>query len=380
MADDPILVVLFLRGGADGLNLIAPSGDEDYIAARPPSLRVTRKGDEAGHVLSHQAADVDFRFHPLAGELSQLFEAGEMAVIHASGLTDGTRSHFDAEDRMERAAKGASSGGWLGRWLNSQNLTGVLPALAVGTSAPESTRGSPDIAVAEEMEQLIVAAGHDLSPLLRERLRSGFGSHDLLGAPVNRLISLSQTLQTRLVNPDTGDLGPYRPSVDYPGENPLSEPLQMIAQSIKLDLGLRVATVDFGGWDTHMDQSGDFADQTKTLSAALMAFWRDLGNARDHTCVVVMSEFGRRLRSNTSGGTDHGFGNAMMVLGGDVAGGRMLGEWPGLSNDALDDGADLAITTDYRHVLGEVMANHMRADNLDRLFPDFVVQPRGLFT
>ena len=378
MAKDPILVVLFLRGGADGLNLISPTGDADYIAARPPSLRVGRKGDDAGYLLSHQVADVDFRFHPEAGELSELFEARELAVIHASGLTDGTRSHFDAEDRMERAAKGAAAGGWLGRWLNDTQLAGELPALAVGTSAPESTRGSADVAVAEEMEQLIIAAGHDLSPLLRKRLRAGFGSHALLGAPVERLITLSQTLETRLIDPASGEIGPYRPDVDYPEANDLADPLKTVAQAIKLDLGLRVATVDFGGWDTHMDQAGDFADQTGTLSRALMAFWRDLGNARDHTCVVVMSEFGRRLRSNTSGGTDHGYGNAMMVLGGTVAGGQMLGDWPGLANETLDDGADLAITTDYRHVLGEVMAKHMGAPDLGSIFPAFEVQARGV--
>ena len=378
MANDPILVVLFLRGGADGLNLISPSGDTDYIAARPPSLRVVRKGDDAGHLLSHQAADVDFRFHAQAPELSELFKAKELAVIHASGLTDGTRSHFDAEDRMERATKGATAGGWLGRWLNNAKLSGDLPALAVGTSAPESTRGSADVAVAEEMEQLIIAAGHDLSPLLRERLRAGFGTHALLGAPVERLIALSQTLEARLKNPETGNFGAYQPTVDYPEENDLSDPLKTVAQAIKLDLGMRVATVDFGGWDTHMDQSGDFANQTQTLSSALMAFWRDLGQARDRTCVVVMSEFGRRLRSNTSGGTDHGFGNAMMVLGGNVAGGQMLGEWPGLANDALDDGADLAITTDYRHVLGEVMQKHMQTQDIDSIFPAFDIQARGV--
>lgn len=380
MAKDPVLVVLFLRGGADGLNLIAPSGDSDYIAARPSSLRVVRKGDDAGHVLSHQAADVDFRFHAQAGGLSELFQAKELAVIHAAGLTDGTRSHFDAEDRMERAAKGATAGGWLGRWLKDADPGGELPALAVGTSAPESTRGASNVAVAEELEQLIIAAGHDLAPLLRDRLNSGFGNHDLLGAPVKRLISLSRSLQARLTNPATGEFGPYRPAVGYPQDNELSGPLMTVAQAIKLDLGLRVATVDFGGWDTHMDQMGAFADQTATLSNALMSFWRDLGNAREQTCVIVMSEFGRRLRSNTSGGTDHGFGNAMLVLGGTVAGGRMLGDWPGLANDALDDRADLAITTDYRHVLGEVMARHMRVKDTNFLFPDFQVQTRGLFT
>lgn len=379
MAKDPVLVVVFLRGGADGLNLIAPTGDEDYIAARIPSLRVARNGDDAGHLLSHQAADVDFRFHQQAKGLSELFEAKELAIIHAAGLTDGTRSHFDAEDRMERASKGAASGGWLGRWLKASSpLDGILPVLAVGSSAPESTRGSSDVVVAEEMEQLIVASGHDLSPLLRQRLKEGFGSHPLLGAPVQRLIALSETLERRLIDPETGGFGTYKPSVEYPAGY-LTDNLMTVARAIKLDLGLRVATVDFGGWDTHDDQANDFANQTATLSGSLMAFWRDLGDAREHTTVVVMSEFGRRLRANTSGGTDHGYGNAMMVLGGNVAGGQMLGEWPGLNNDALDDGADLAITTDYRHVLAEVMSRHMGADNLGLLFPDFTPETRGVF-
>lgn len=379
MAKDPTLVVVFLRGGADGLNLIAPSGDEDYIAARIPTLRVARKGDDAGHLLSHQAADVDFRFHQQAKGLSELFEAKELAIIHAAGLTDGTRSHFDAEDRMERASKGAASGGWLGRWLKASSpLEGILPVLAVGSSAPESIRGSSDVVVAEEMEQLIVASGHDLSPLLRQRLKEGFGNHPLLGAPVNRLITLSETLERQLIDPETGGFGTYEPSVEYPA-NYLADNLMTVARTIKLDLGLRVATVDFGGWDTHDDQANDFANQTANLSDSLMAFWRDLGDAREHTTVVVMSEFGRRLRSNTSGGTDHGYGNAMMVLGGNVAGGQMLGEWPGLNNDALDDGADLAITTDYRHVLAEVMSRHMGANNLGLLFPEFTPETRGVF-
>lgn len=376
---DNILVVVFLRGGADGLSLISPTGDADYVAARPEALRVARKGDMMGHRLADQAADVDFRFHAQAGGLAELFAAGEMSVIHASGLTDGTRSHFDAEDRMERAAQGAGAGGWLGRWLAANRSDGILPTLAAGSVAPESISGAPDVAVAEEMEQLILASGYDLSPLLRQRLREGYGSHPLLGAPVQRLLTLSEALNERLIEPESGELGTYQPSVDYPDDGDLSGPLMTVAHAIKLDLGLRVATVDFGGWDTHVDQAGDFADLTDTLSRTLTAFWRDLGTARARTCVVVMSEFGRRLRSNSSGGTDHGFGNAMMVLGGEVSGGRMLGRWPGLSNDALDSGADLAITTDYRHVLAEVMGSHMGAGDLGRIFPGFAPEPVGLF-
>jgi uncharacterized protein (DUF1501 family) len=372
---DPILVVVFLRGGADGLSLIAPSGDADYIAARPEELRVLRKGEGAGRVLAEPAADVDFRFHGQAGGLADLYGAGEMAVIHAAGLTDGTRSHFDAEDRMERAAKGAD-GGWIGRWLSAAAPGGALPALAVGSGMPESLRGGPDVAVAEDLSQLILAEGSDLAPLLAARLREGFGRHPLLVPPVERLLSLSALLKDRLG--DTGGLRDYSPAVEYPDDSGLSAPLMTVAHAIKLDLGLRVATVDFGGWDTHDDQARTFAGLTRGLSGALMAFWRDLGPRQEAVTVVVMSEFGRRLRANRNKGTDHGHGNAMMVLGAGVRGGRMLGQWPGLANAALDDGADLAITTDYRHVLAEVMARHMGADP-GVVFPGFQPEPRGIF-
>ena len=372
------VVIVFLRGGADGLNLISPTGDADYIAARTERLRVLRDGDDAGLLLGDQAADVDFRFHPQATGLSELFDASEMAVIHASGLTDGTRSHFDAEDRMERAAKSTGAGGWLGRALKAAQPEGIMPILAVGGSAPESVRGSQDVAVAGDLNELIIAGGGDLAPLYSERLRNGFGSHPLLAAPAERLINLSEVLSKRLFDETLGGFKPYEPSLEYPGSN-LSNEFMTIAHAIKLDLGLRVATVDFGGWDTHDDQPSDFAGNVASLSSALMAFWRDLGALKENVTVVVMSEFGRRLRANTTGGTDHGFGNAMMVLGGEVKGGRMLGEWPGLSNEALDDGADLAITTDYRHVLAEVLSSQMPDFDPNIAFPDFTPESRGIF-
>lgn len=376
MANDPILVVVFLRGGADGLNLISPTADTDYIAARPESLRVLRNSDDAGLLMPDMAADVDFRFHPQARGLSELYNAGELAVIHASGLTDGTRSHFDAEVKMERAAVSGSAGGWLGRWFASQQTEGILPLLAVG-AAPESLRGARNVAVTRDLEDLILAGGHFFAPRLRNHIAQGFSQHPLISAPVERLIQLSTTLQSKILD-ENGDAKTYTPSAAYP-ENELTDPFKTIARATKLDLGLRVATLDFGGWDTHHDQAGDFATNVDALSSSLLAFWRDLGPEAERVNVVVMSEFGRRLRSNNSGGTDHGYGNAMMVLGAGVKGGQMLGQWPGLANDALDDRADLAITTDYRHVLAEIMARHMMAQNNAALFPAFTPDPVGLF-
>ena len=379
MSSDPILVTIFLRGGIDGLNLVSPTADLDYIAARPDSLRVLRNGDDAGIVLSDQAADVDFRFHPQAGPLSKLFEDKEMAIIHAAGLTDGTRSHFDAESRMERAASSGQAGGWLGRWIETQGLQGILPVLATGSGAPDSLNGAKDVAVAEALENLIIAQGNDLAPILRRRLSEGFGAHPLIGAPIGKLIELSETLENRIVDQETGDISDYVPAVDYP-DHDLSYSFQTVARAIKLDLGLRVATVDFGGWDTHIKQRRTFETLTDQLSHALLAFWRDLEEAQDRTTIVVMSEFGRRLRSNTGGGTDHGYGNVMMVAGAGVRGGRMLGDWPGLANDALDSGADLNITTDYRHVLAEVLNRAMGAQDIANIFPGFEAKPLGLFS
>ena len=375
---DPIIIVVFLRGGADGLSLISPTADTDYIAARPEELRVLRAGDTPGFAMDNPAADVDFRIHPNARGLWELYNAGEMAVVHAAGLTDGTRSHFDAEDRMERAAPGLGAGGWLGRCLREAAPGGILPALAVSGEAPESMRGTANIAVAERLQDLVLAAGGEIAPLLRTRLLEGFGSQPVLKAPVEQLISLNDTLAERLLDANGGGFMDYAPDVDYP-DSDLARQFQTVAQAIKMDLGLRAATVDFGGWDTHENQAQDFSANVGGLASALMAFWRDLGNHAERTTLVVMSEFGRRLRANTTQGTDHGFGNAMLVLGGQVKGGRMYGEWPGLANDALDDGADLAITTDYRHVLAEILTHEVPDFSASTAFPGFDPQPRGLF-
>jgi uncharacterized protein (DUF1501 family) len=374
---EPILVVIFLRGGADSLSLIAPTADADYLAARPEPLRVLRGGDRPGHALTAALADVDFRLHPAAGDLADLFRAGDLSLVHATGLTDSTRSHFDAEARIERAAPGAASGGWLARWLAQAAPGGPLPVLAVGTAAPESLRGA-QAAVAPDLAELMFLAGNGWAPALRARLAAGFGAHGPLAATAAELLALSDALQGRIWQADTGQARPYSPTVDYP-DTALSGPLMTVAQAIKEDLGLRVATVDYGGWDTHANQAGQFEDLLGGLSRALTAFWRDLGPRQQEVAVVVQSEFGRRLRSNAQGGTDHGRAGAMLVLGPQARGGRLLGRWPGLTNAALEDGADLAVTTDYRDVLAEVLAGHMGLRDPSAVFPGLAPAPLGLY-
>ena len=383
MARDPILVVVFLRGGADGLALVGPTSDPDYIAARPESLRVLRKGDDAGRPIRQDLADVDFRFHPAAAAFAELFDAGDLSLIHAAGLPEATRSHFDAEARIERGFFGTAlppgdPSGWIGRWLQAAAPGGPMPALAVGAMRPASLLGA-EAAVAETLGDLMLGQGHWLAPALRARLLSGFGDHGALQRPLADLIGLSDLIGTRLWSEAEDNLRPYSPAVPYPEDNPASRPLMTVAQTIKEDLGLRVATVDVPGWDTHVAQAGTFAGLTAGLSQALMAFWRDLGPLQQDVSVVVMSEFGRRLRSNTGGGTDHGRGNVMLVLGPQARGGRMLGRWPGLANEALEEGADLAVVTDYRAVLAELLAGHMRMTDPTPVFPGFRPQTLGLW-
>jgi uncharacterized protein (DUF1501 family) len=383
MARDPILVVIFLRGGADGLALVSPSSDPDFIAARPEMLRVLRQGDSAGRSIAQGIAEVDFRFHSRAGAFADLYDAGDLSLIHAAGLPEATRSHFDAEARIERGVFGASivpgdPSGWIGRWLAAVAPGGPMPALAVGAMRPASLIGA-DSAVAETLGDLVLGQGHWLSTLLQARLASGFGNHGQLQRPVQDLIGLSDMVRGRFWSEADQALRPYAASVDYPADNPISAPLMTVAQTIKEDLGLRVATVDVPGWDTHVNQAGQFGDLVGGLSSALMAFWRDLGPLQQDTSVVVMSEFGRRLQSNTGGGTDHGRGNVMMVLGPQAKGGRMVGRWPGLSNDVLEEGADLAVVTDYRDVLAELLSGHLRTADPGRVFLGHTASPLGLW-
>lgn len=381
MAREPVLVVLFLRGGADGLGLVSPASDPDFIAARPEDLRVARNGDAAGRLIAQEVWDGEFRFHPGLSGFADLYDAGDLSLIHASGLTEATRSHFDAEARIERGLFGSlppgDPSGWIGRWLVRVRPGGPMPALAVGAIRPASLLGA-DAAVAETLADLVLAAGHGLSGAFRARLLSGFGGHGPLARPVAELISLSDMIGQRFWSDADGALRAYVPAEAYPEGNPLSAPLMTVAQSLKEDLGLRVATVDVPGWDTHVNQSAQIGALANGLSSAVTAFWRDLGPLQQDVSVVVMSEFGRRLRSNTGGGTDHGRGNVMMVLGPQAKGGRMLGRWPGLAAEALEEGADLAVATDYRSVLSEILTGHMGLASAGDVFPGFIGEALGL--
>ena len=377
----PVLVIVFLRGGCDGLTLVSPTSDVNYIAARPSDLRVKRKGDEAGLSLQNAAADIDFRMQVQLKPLHALYSEGQMAIIHAAGLTHATRSHFEAEDYMERGTPGVKSTrtGWLARFMETTKPDGILPALAVGDAAPDSLLGAHETIVAQELNDIRLASGHGVRPIFLKRMGEGLGSNILFKQPIARLLSTGAALEAKAALDEDGNLKRYVPSdhANYP-DNGLAARLRTVAQTIKLDLGLSVSTVDFGGWDTHVSQNGQIEELCNELSTAIAAFWRDLGPAQENVTLVVMSEFGRRLKSNESGGTDHGHGNAMFVLGHGIKGGQMHGHWPGLDNENLDTGADLAITTDYRDVLGEILSRRKGVTDTAAIFPDHKMKAVGI--
>ena len=380
-AKKPVLVIVFLRGGCDGLTLVSPTSDANYIAARPNALRVQRKGDGAGLALRNTAADIDFRLQAQLKPLHDLYADGQMAIIHAAGLTHATRSHFEAEDYMERGTPGVKSTrtGWLARFIETTKPDGILPALAVGDAAPDSLLGAHETIVAQDLNDIRLASGHGVRPVFLKRISEGLGSSVLFKQPIARLMTTGAALEAKAALDDEGNLKRYTPSdnANYP-ENGLAARLRTVAQTIKLNLGLSVSTVEFGGGDTHVNQNGQVEELCNELSTAIAAFWRDLGSDQENVTLVVMSEFGRRLKSNESGGTDHGHGNTMFVLGQGIKGGQMHGRWPGLENENLDTGADLAITTDYRDVLGEILQRHKGVANVAAIFPDHEISQVGI--
>ncbi len=352
---NPLLVVLFLRGGADGLHLVAPSADPDYIASRPPEMRVLDAGDNAGIVLDHTNG---FRMHPAAVGLAELYRGNHLAIVHAVGITDGTRSHFVAQDLIERGVENENmlsiDTGWLTRAL-AQN-DGQLPAYSATNATVFAMRGfantlsSPDISGG-----LGIPFGNQTADFLQAVSATGKSkAHQASLAALD----IMEKVDAHVPKDDKNKPLTYMPSgnADYSGAGDLTRSLASVARLARMNMGLRVACVDYGGWDTHEGQAGRFNNQAKQLSQGLSAFHQDMAASGQAVITVVMTEFGRRLRANKSNGTDHGHGACWLVMGDDVRGGHLYGEWPGLSTEKLDQGVDLAVTTDYRTLLYEVLS------------------------
>lgn len=375
--NNDILVLVFLRGGCDALNLLPPIGgaDRGYYETARPELKVPVIGEGRALNLNNQLG-----LHPGAGGLYDIFQDKKLAIVAAAGLKEDTRSHFDAMSYMELGTPGSKSSttGWLTRhFQTATNLpTDILmPALAVGNLQPTSLRGYTKTTAVSSTNNFNLNNGP-----WRWRTENQDALHQLYNSGASSLHQAGQETLDFVDVFEANNSGDYVPAngAVYPNTD-FGRRLQTVAQMIKMNIGLRVANVDLGGWDTH-DRQGDgstgyFNTRVTEFSDALAAFYADLSgcsgtNYANRTSVVVMSEFGRRLRENADGGTDHGHGGMMMVMGGNVNGG-VYGDWPGLENSQLYDGADLEVTTDYRRVLSEILIRRLNNTNVDTIFPGY---------
>jgi uncharacterized protein (DUF1501 family) len=372
------LVVIFQRGAADGLNVVVPYREKNYYSMRP-SIAIPQ----------NQVIDLDgfFGLHPSLTAFKPLYDSGNLAIVHACGSPDMSRSHFDAQDFMESGTPGikGTEDGWLNRALQAEDTCNcsrhsqehtAFRALALGADVPRTLAGKiPAIAFSNVNSFTVGGRGPQPGPAASafEAMYADSGDK-IFHAAGDETFEAVKML--RAANP-----GQYQPAAaaQYPTSE-FGRNMQQIAQLLKANLGVEAAFTDVSGWDTHQNQgsvNGQLANRLADFSNSIAAFWRDMGDDAGNITLVTMSEFGRTARENGTGGTDHGHANAMFVLGGQVKGGKVYGKWPGLDNDQLNEGRDLALTTDYRQVLGEVVTHSMGPENLDMVFPGARLNPRG---
>ena len=373
------LIVLFQRGAADALNVLVPFGDKSYYTARP-QLAIGSPARTSG---AAGAIDLDgfFGLHPSLSSFKPLWDRGLLAPIHAVGSPSATRSHFDAQDFMETGTpdRKGTTDGWLNRYLavkgtceacTTADAKAPAPfrAVAMTTQMPRILEGaSPTVAMNSIEEFSIRTTGGEAEKRLEALYRTG--SADLVHGSGTEMFEALRVL--RAANPQQ-----YKPAanVEYP-RSVFGQRLLAIAQLIKAGVGLEVAFADVGGWDTHVNQGGaqgQLANKLGDFSSSISALVADLGDRMEDVVILTMSEFGRTVRQNGTGGTDHGHAGAMFVIGGAVkTTQKVLGRWPGLAPEQLYEGRDLALTTDFRSVFSEIASKHLGAESLDRIFPGF---------
>ncbi len=366
------LVVIFQRGAVDGLNVVVPYTEKNYYAMRP-SIAIKQ----------NEVIDLDgyFGLHPQVAAFKPLYEQGHLAVVHAAGSPDPSRSHFDAQDYMESGTPGVkeTEDGWLNRALAAEPLMGkptAFRAVALGTQVPRTLEGKvPAIALNNLADFSVGGRGQTASPISNAFQAMYDESSDTVlqgtGQETFEAVKMLKAANPAQYQPAAG--------VVYPN-GPFGNSLKQIAQLMKANLGVEAAFTDIGGWDTHQNQgaaNGQLANRLTEFSTAIAAFWKDMGDDAENVTLVTMSEFGRTARQNGTGGTDHGHANVMFVLGGAVKGGKVYGKWPGIENEQLNEGRDLAVTTDFRAVLGEAAYKTLGSRNLEMVFPGSQVKPAG---
>jgi uncharacterized protein (DUF1501 family) len=369
------LVVLFQRGAADGLNIVVPFAEQNYYRIRPSiAIPAPKQGGDAA------AIDLDgfFGLHPSLAPLSPLFHNGQLAIVHAAGSPDTTRSHFDAQDYMESGTPGvkATDDGWLNRTMQTLPDKDATPfrAVALGANLPRTLLGSAPAVALPDVKQFQVMAGAG-SPMIQGGFEAMYAETvDTAlrgtGTETFEAIDMLKKANPAQFQPENG--------ADYP-KNRYGQSIQQVAQLLKANIGLEVAFLDTGGWDNHVNEGGvqgQLSNLLRDLGQGLNAFHKDMGDRMEDVVVVTMSEFGRTAHENGNRGTDHGHANCMFVMGGGVKGGKVYGHWPGLAPEQLNEGRDLALTTDFRSVLGEIIQTHLGAKDLKAVFPGFENDPR----
>ncbi len=358
------LVVIFQRGAADGLNIVVPYIDPNYYALRPTIA-----------IKANEVLDLDGRFglHPALKAFQPLYKQGHLAVVHAVGSPDTTRSHFDAQDYMESGTPGlkATQDGWLNRALQDERLgrqATAFRAVSMGSDVARTLQGKiPAVAITNVQDFNV--GGRGVTPSATSnafQAMYGNSADHALNTEGKETFEAVRMLKST-------DPANYKPAngVVYPN-TPFANSMKQVAQLMKANLGVEAAFADIGDWDTHVNQgsaNGRLNNRLKEFSEAIAAFWNDMGQDAEGITLVTMSEFGRTAKQNGTGGTDHGHGNVMFVLGGGVRGGKVYGRWPGLAPEQLNEGRDLAVTTDFRQVLGELTARTLGTRDLDRVFP-----------
>ena len=371
-----ILVVLFQRGAADGLNIVVPHAERTYSDLRPTiAIPRPQRGNQQA------ALDLDgfFGFHPALAPFKELYDEGLLAAVHAAGSPHATRSHFDAQDFMESGTPGVKStaDGWLNRYLQAHvtETSSSFRAVSATSQLPRILKGTAPALAVPRLERFGFEAGRR-TELVRGGLEELYAaSSDPLLAPTARETFEAVDLLQR-VNP-----AQYRPAngAQYP-RGPFGQTVLQIAQLIKSGIGLEIAFGEVGGWDHHVNEGGaqgQLANLLRQFAGGITAFVRDLGDRMEDVVLVTLSEFGRTAFENGNRGTDHGHANALFVVGGPVRGGKVYGDWPGLEREQLFEGRDLALTTDFRDVLGEILVHHLGATNLRSVFLGYEMRPES---
>jgi uncharacterized protein (DUF1501 family) len=370
------LVVLFQRGAADGLNMVVPYGEAAYYKMRPTIAIPRPKSGIAS------AIDLDgfFGLHPAMSTLKPLWDSKQLAIIHAAGSPDNTRSHFDAQDYMESGTPGVKSteDGWLNRAMVSPApgaKQSPFRAVALGTALPRMLSGAAPAVAISNINDFGVGGRSGAS----KEVSGSFES--MYAQSVDSVLHGTGKETFEAVKMLKANAPPnYLPArgASYP-RGRFANSLKQVAQLLKADLGVEVAFVDIGGWDHHVNEGstqGQLANLSREFAESIAAFWTDIGDLGEDTVVVTMSEFGRTARENGTRGTDHGHANVMFVLGGPVKGGKVFGRWPGLGERHLYEGRDLELTTDFRSVLTECLDKHMDKKQLGKVFPGFAANQK----